>query len=319
MTEERIFDCVIVGGGPSGLTASIYLRNAGKSVAVVSSDIGGKIAETPEVRNIPGFICISGQDFSDRMYEQAISCGVEFIIDKVIDISMINSLFVVVGEDNTYVSKSCIVATGTKNRLLNIPAINVSNGGVIDESIFIGNGIHTCSLCDGIFYKDKTVAVIGGGNGALTEALYLSNICKYVYIYQNLPNYTADTELIDRVESTENIISVFNANIDSYLFDIVDGKNKFFGLRINGVNGSFDGVFISIGVVPNTDILKRFECTDSFGFIKVNEDMSIQNVSSGIFACGDCTNNKIKQVTTACGSGTIAAKSAIEYINKYYL
>lgn len=183
------------------------------------------------------------------------------------------------------------------------------------ERDFIGDFIHTCALCDGVFYKDKTVAVVGGGNSAITEAIYLSSICKKVVLVQNLGILTADRSLINILNSKNNIEIYLNQKIESF--------NKHFNGEIeikveNDESKFIDGVFISIGSVPNTDILKgkQWVCIDNNGYIVVTDKMESTCAVDGVFAAGDCTNTSIKQITTACAQGTIAAKSAIEYLNK---
>lgn len=319
--EDRVFDCVIVGGGPAGLTAAVYLGSSGKKVIVLNDGaIGGKITESPQVRNIPGFMSISGQDFGEKLYEQALSCGAEYEFDTVSDIYKDNGIIFVVGELNTYRAKTCILAVGTKNRLLGIPAL--FDGDYITrlpEDYFLGNGIHTCSLCDGIFYKDKIVGVVGGGNGAITEALYLSDICRKVIIFQNLETLTADQSLIDSTSKKENVEIVCGVIPKNYIYSNL-GKPTLKGLTVEKNEETklyiVDGVFLSIGVIPNTEIFRKVALLDSGRFIKTDDKMQTAGFIHGLYACGDCTDGKIKQVTTACGQATIAAKSVIEYIDK---
>ena len=210
----KLYDCIVIGGGPAGVTAAIYLKNAEKNVLLISeSAIGGKVLETFEIKNIPGFVSISGEEFGNKLENQLIELGVQVEYSKVTHIDFNNNIFSVICGEDKFESKSVVLALGTNPRLLDVPAMVEVGDGTQEwrqqkdctERDFIGDFIHTCALCDGVFYKDKTVAVVGGGNSAITEAIYLSSICKKVVLVQNLKRLTADKSLISTMNSQRNI------------------------------------------------------------------------------------------------------------------
>ena len=217
-----VYDVIVIGAGPAGLTSAIYCARAGKSVIVLEKEtIGGKITESPLVYNIPGFPETSGQEFGDLLAEQATSQGVEITIDEALSIEFNkeNDNLTVVGSFDNYVGRTCIIATGTKNRGLNLP----------NEDKLIGNGISFCATCDGPFYRGKDVAVIGGGNSAVTYALELSQYANRVYMIQNLPKLTAEQVLCDKLATKENVEVICGSIVTDYLtFD--DGSFK--GIQI---------------------------------------------------------------------------------------
>ena len=320
----KLYDCIVIGGGPAGVTAAIYLKNAEKNILLVSeSAIGGKVLETFEIKNIPGFVSISGEEFGSKLENQLIELGVQVEYSKVTYIYYNDNVFSVICGEDKFESKSVVLALGTNPRLLGVPVIVEDGDGIQEwrqqedctERDFIGDFIHTCALCDGVFYKDKTVAVVGGGNSAITEAIYLSSICKKVVLVQNLKILTADKSLIRILNSKGNIEIYLDQKIESFNKHS-DGEIE---IKVENDESKFvDGVFISIGSVPNTDILKRkkWVCVDDSGYIMVTDKMESTCSVDGVFAAGDCTNTPVKQITTACAQGTIAAKSAIEYLIK---
>lgn len=299
---NNIYDCLIIGGGPAGLTSAIYLARANKKIAVIEKSVpGGKITETPEVNNIPGFISISGNDFADKLVEQVESLNIEIIYDEIMDLQENDNNYHLYGVDNDYDCKSVIISTGTTNRTL----------GIDDEELLIGNGISFCVTCDGPFYKNKTVIVVGGGNSAVTEAIELSSIANNVIILQNLSFLTADNILIEKLNTCNNISVKYNIEVTKYL---VSDSNTFMGVETN-TNETIlaDGLFLAIGIVPNTKPFSVITKLDKCGYIVVDDDCCANN---GIFACGDCANNSKKQVAVACGQGATAALTAIDYLNK---
>lgn len=320
----RLYDCIVVGGGPAGVTAAIYLKNAEKNILLISeSAIGGKVLETFDIKNIPGFVSISGEEFGSKLENQLIELGVQVEYSKVIHIDFNNNIFSVICGEDKFESKSVVLALGTNPRLLDVPVMVEDGDGTQEwrqqkdctERDFIGDFIHTCALCDGVFYKDKTVAVVGGGNSAITEAIYLSSICKKVVLIQNLKILTADKILISILNSKGNIEVYLDQKIESFN----KHSNGEIEIKVENDESKFvDGVFISIGSVPNTDILKwkKWVCVDDSGYIMVTDKMESTCSVDGVFVAGDCTNTPVKQITTACAQGTIAAKSAIEYLNQ---
>lgn len=298
-----MYDIIIIGCGPAGMTSAIYALRANKKVLILESEgIGGQIASSPLVENYPGFKQISGSELSNNLYEQVVNLGGIVELETVIEIKD-GTIKEVITEDNKYTCKSIIVATGSKHRLL----------GLNKEEEFIGNGISFCVSCDGAFYKNKIVAVIGGGNSAIINALALSELCKKVFIIQNLENLTAEKTLVDRLNTKKNVEIICNSNVKELL-----GDEELEGIIINSNNIDkkieLDGMFISIGLIPQTDIIKDLLKLNNYRYIESNDDCAT-NVA-GIFVAGDCRNKKIRQLTTAISDGTIAAISAINYLDK---
>lgn len=295
-----MYDIIIVGCGPAGLTAAIYALRANKKILILEKDnIGGQITSSLKVENFPGFKQISGNDLMNNLYEQAIDLGCEINIEEVIKIKD-GKIKTVITDENEYETKSLIIATGCKNRLL----------GIDREEEFIGNGISFCVACDGAFYKDKIVAVIGGGNSAVINALSLSEICKKVYLIQNLDFLTAEDMLKERIKEKNNIEIMYNSKVVKLI-----GDDELKSIEVSGKEDkiiAIDGMFISIGQIPQNDIFK--------GIIDLNEQNYIKSIEcltnkEGIFVAGDCREKKIRQLTTAAGDGTIAALEAINYLN----
>ena len=290
-----MYDSIIIGAGPSGLTAAIYLLRAGKKVLIIEKDgIGGQIASSPLIENYPGFKSISGSQLADNLYEQIDSLGGEIEIDEVIEITKDKR---VKTTTHTYNAKTIIIATGCKYRTL----------GIENEENLIGNGIHFCVSCDGAFYRNKKVAVVGGGNSALINAITLSDMCEKVYLVQILDHLTAEQKLINELRKKDNVEIILSSSVTKYI-----GDNELTGIEINNDKIiEIDGLFLSIGLIPQSNIFKNIINLTDQGYIKDNE--SETNVE-GIFVCGDVRFKKIRQLTTATSDGTTAAISAIEYL-----
>ena len=293
-----IYDIIIVGGGPAGATAGIYGARAGKKVLVLEKEIiGGRITESPKVENIPGYLEISGAEFGSSLDEQLERAGATITYEEVIDVSINGNLVNVKTEYDTYSGKSLIIATGTKNRLLGLP----------NEEELIGKGISFCVTCDGLFYKDLDVAVVGGGNTAVTVALELSGICKTVSIIQNLIDLSAEEKLVNELKTKSNIKYYYLDGVQEY---ITDGE-KITGLKLNsGLELNVGGVFLAIGQIPNNKIFENVVELDGRGYIKSSK-------YPNIFSCGDCNSKSIQQVAVAVGSGVEAVTKAIKYLDDY--
>ncbi len=296
-----MYDVIIIGAGISGLTASIYLSRAGKKVLILEKDtIGGQIASSPLIENYPGFKKISGAELVNNIYEQIDSLGVELEIEEVkkIEHGKIKKVYT---EDNEYETKSIIIATGAKYRLLNLPK----------EQEFIGNGIHFCVVCDGAFYKDKVVAVIGGGNSAIGNVISLSEIAKKVYVIQNLEDLTCELSLIERLKEKTNVEVICSSTVTGLI-----GKDSLEGIIIktNGVEQEIklDGMFISIGLVPESKIFEGIIDLDKYNYI-LSDDCRTK--LDGVFVSGDVRCKKYRQMTTATSDGTIAALEVIKYLD----
>ena len=298
-----MYDIIIIGGGPAGLTAAIYARRADKSVLVIDkATFGGQITFSPRVENIPGFVSLSGNEYAEKLVDQVMTAGADIELCEVTGIK--NGIIkTVITDDGEFQCKTVIIATGAKHRLL----------GIHGEERFIGDGISFCAVCDGAFYKDKTVAVIGGGNSALQEALLLSEQCKQVKIIQNLDFLTGENKLIEQINLRENITVTLGAVVDSFI-----GETELTGINIKNKSGNIseipvDGVFVAIGLVPQNDFASDLIELDERGYV-ISDENALTN-AEGIFVAGDCRTKKIRQVATACSDGAVAALAACEYID----
>ena len=297
---EKIYDCAIIGGGPAGVTAAIYLSRANKSVILFEKEIiGGQINNSPCVENIPGFDTISGQDYGIKLMDQLEYNNIEVIYDEVIDVSSVGVKIISTYSKECYFAKSVIIASGTKHRTLNLE----------NEDKFIGKGISFCVKCDGAFYRDKIVAVIGGGNSALQEAIELSSIAKHVIILQDLDHLTGENKLQEKIKTLDNVSIKTNVKVIRYI-----GDNQLTGLEIvesgNKQMINVDGVFLAIGLVPNNKPFENVVNLNSYGYIASIND------SSGLYAAGDCLQDAVRQVVTAEASGVLAANTVIKFLDK---
>mgnify|MGYP005798348669 FL=1 len=298
-----MYDCIVVGGGPAGLTAAIYLKRACKKVAIFEREVfGGQITKTTEVENYPGFDRISGMELGNKMKAQAEDLGVECFYDEIIQIEKNGDVFQVITVDKTYESKTVIYAAGTSPRKL----------GIKEEEKFIGNGVSYCATCDGAFYKDKTVCVVGGGNTAIDDALYLSNICKKVYVIHRRDSFRAEPIKVSSLKEKDNIEFIYNATVEGVM-----GNDKVEALEIvvndKKMEVKTDGVFVAIGSTPNTEILDNFVSLDANGYALSNHEL--ETSVAGLFVAGDVRDKQVKQLTTATSDGTVAATFAIDYLN----
>lgn len=299
-------DVLIIGAGPAGLTAALYAARAGKTVKILDAEgIGGQIAKSPLVENYPGIAKMSGMSFADNLYEQVSALGVEFELAAALRIEKgENGTHVVVTDDGNFEARAVILATGAKHRLLNVPG----------EDEFQGRGISYCALCDGAFFKGRPVAVIGGGNTALTDAIYLSAIASEVTILHRRDEFRADESLMDRARSIPNILWLPNVNIEEF-----QGSGNLTAIRYTDkLNGSekllkTDAAFIAIGQVPNNQAFADLTDLDAEGYFVSNESGATK--SPGIFVAGDCRKKDVRQLTTAIADGANAAVAAWKYIN----
>ena len=293
-----IYDIAIIGAGPAGLTAGIYALRDNKKIKIFEGEtIGGHITSSPMVSNYPGFINKSGMEIADSLYNQVVELGGEIELENVVRIENKNP-FEIVGEYETYKAKSVIIATGTTYRMMGLPK----------EEEFIGNGISFCVTCDGAFYKDKVVAVIGGGNSALIETIELSKICKQVYMIVRENKLSGEKANIDQIDKLKNVTIMYNTSVKELL-----GEEELTGLKLNSDETlNVDGIFEAIGQIPNINIVDNIN-KDSKGFVESNEDCTT-NIP-GIFVAGDEKSKKVRQLTTATSDGTIAALNAIKYLD----
>lgn len=287
------YDCIIIGGGIAGLTASIYVRRASLSVLVIEkSQLGGQIVNTLDISNYPGYKSISGYDLIENIKEQAIGLGVEIVDDEVIDLRE-STLTTKTCEYNF---KTCIIASGLKRRVLGM------------EEKYIGKGASYCATCDGAFFKDKNVAVVGGGNTALEDALYLSNIATSVYLIHRRDEFRGDNSTLEKVKSTNNIKMILNRQVSSLM-----GDDKLTGVCLdNGDEISVDGLFVAIGLIPDTKMLNNLIKCDEAGFV-ISDDTKT-NIPN-IFVAGDVRTKSVRQLITAASDGAVSAQNSINFIN----
>lgn len=297
-----MYDIIIIGAGPAGMTAAIYAKQAGKNILIFEKEAyGGQILKANKIKNYPGFEEISGFEFATNIYNQLTKLNIKIKFEEVLDINIKDDFKEVVTKKGNYNAKSIIIATGSKNRKLNLN----------NEDKFIGKGVSYCTTCDGMFFKDKTVAVYGGGNSAIDGALYLSDICKKVYIIYRRDNFKVENENINKLKNKKNIEFIFNTNI----IDLI-GETKLENIQLKDNNKEYnlaiDGLFIEIGYIPVNDMCNNIINIDSKGYIVSNEDCKT-NID-GIFVSGDIRTKKIRQLTTACSDGTVAALNACKYL-----
>lgn len=298
-------DIIIVGGGPAGLTAAVYALRAGKSVLVVEKNaFGGQIAYSPKVENIPGTKSVSGVEFADRLTDQAMSLGADVELETVIRVeSEGDCKRVFTEEGSVFEAKALILATGVRHRTL----------GLEGENELIGNGISFCAVCDGAFYTGRDVAMVGGGNSALQEALLLSEVCRSVTVVQNLAHFTGEKALADQLMKKENVKVFFSTLVVGY--EQRDGQLS--ALRLQGEAGEsvlpVDGAFLAVGLVPENDVFADLALLDERGYFASDEFCTTR--TAGVFVAGDCRRKAIRQVTTAAADGSIAAMAAVEYVS----
>lgn len=300
-----MYDMIIVGAGPAGLTAAIYARRADKSVLVLDKGLfGGQMTFSPKIENYPGFEQISGNELAEKLVSQAIALGAEIDMAEVTAIEKEGSIFCVYSGDDIYMSKTVILATGARHRLL----------GIDKEEYFIGEGISFCAVCDGAFYADKTVAVIGGGNSALQEAIMLSDGCAKVYVVQNFNYLTGEEKLQEILRKRENVEIILGNVVDEIL-----GADVFGGIVIKNTETGektrldLDGMFVAIGLVPENDAYKNLVTLSDRGYVVADE--SCMTETDGLFVAGDCRTKNIRQISTACGDGATAALAACRYLD----
>ena len=308
---QHVVDLLILGSGPAGYTAGIYAARAGINVMVVSGNQeGGQLTMTASIENFPGFEDISGYELMDKMKQQAIKLGVKFVNDYIVEVDFSNRQFVCSSENgHSYQARAIIVATGSSARWLNLES----------EKKYLGYGVSACATCDGFFYRGRTVAVIGGGNSAVAEALYLATLADKVILVHRRNQLRADKILQDRVLSNEKIVVEWNSVVEEVLG--VDEPKKVTGIKIKNVETDavkeipLDGVFVAVGHKPNTDIFKGNLILDGNGYIVTHENSSITDVE-GVFAAGDVKDPKYKQAVISAGSGAMAAMDAVEFLEQ---
>ncbi len=299
-----MYDIIVIGGGPAGLTAALYALRANKTVLIIEkATFGGQITYSPKVENYPGFQEASGNEIAEKMVEQVLAQGAEIELDTVTEIRD-GDVKTVVTEGGEFTAKAVIIATGARHRMLGLPG----------EQELVGNGISFCAVCDGAFYNGKHVAVVGGGNSALQEALLLCENAAKVTVVQNLPYLTGEERLQKRLFENSKAEVILNTTVSAVL-----GENELSGMTLlDGDSGekrdlSIDGLFVAIGLIPQNEAFKNVISLNDYGY--ADSDESCVTKTDGIFVAGDCRKKGVRQVTTATADGAVAALAACSYID----
>lgn len=290
--ENIMYDLIIIGMGISGISAAIYAKRAGLKLLMIEENTPGGIINTiPKIENYPGILSISGPDFAYNLFEEVNKLQIEYKLESVTDV-ILEDIKTIKTKENVYQSKYLLIASGRKPRKL----------GLKNEDKYLGKGISTCALCDGAFFKGKTVAVIGGGNSALVESLYLSNIVKKLYLIHRRNEFRGEEASIEDVKSKSNIELVLNKEAKELVID----NDKLTGIILNdNTKLDIEGLFIYIGFIPNTDFLKNTSLKMEDGYILVNDNQET-NIK-GVYASGDVTKKEVYQIVTAASEGATAS------------
>ncbi len=296
-----MYDIAIIGAGPAGMSAAIYARRAGLSVLIFEGEMcGGQMAYTPEVENYPGFAHVSGAELSYSMREQMLALGAQLVEMPVSSVTEADGYTLTAGAE-TYAAKTLIIANGAKRRKL----------GIAGEETYGGRGVSYCAVCDGMFFRGKTVAVIGGGNTALEDALYLAGICEKVYLIHRRDEFRAQKHLCDKVLATGNIEILY-----STVPTEIRGEMRVNVLTVQTVDGEKElkvaAVFVAIGLAPENEMYAALVELEN-GYIRAGDDTHTSG--AGIFAAGDTRTKTLRQIVTAAADGAMAATEAEKYIH----
>lgn len=299
-----MYDTIIIGAGPAGLCSGIYATRGGLKTAIIEANsVGGQAQTAADIQNFPGIMSTSGFDLCYTMMNQCASFGAEFVFDKITSLTLegdVKSISLASGKELQ--SKTIVIASGASSRML----------GVVGEENFIGKGVSYCATCDGAFFKGKTVAVIGGGNTAAEDALYLEKLANKVYLVHRRDALRADKILCDRLEKS-NVSILWDSVVESLY-----GKDKIAQMTLKNVKNntlttvSVDGVFVAIGQIPNSQLFENVKKTES-GYIET-DDVMRTNIE-GVYAVGDVREKTLRQVVTACADGAIAADDIIKNLS----
>lgn len=300
-------DILIIGAGPAGLAAAIYLLRAEKSVLLLERGaFGGQMTYSPKIENYPGIPSASGNEIADRLVDQVLSMGADIEVEEAVDIEDRGAVKAVRTADGTeYLCRGVILAVGAKHRRLHLPG----------EEDLIGNGVSFCAVCDGAFYKDRDVVVVGGGNSAKQEALMLAKLCRTVTMVQNLPFLTGEEKLTREVLDCSNIHVIFRKTVEAYL-----GGETLTGVRIADTETgekqdiAADGVFVAIGLAPDCGAFSSLIALDDAGYAIADETCLTR--TPGLFVAGDCRTKGVRQIATATADGAVAALGAIAYLDR---
>ncbi|MBQ4240458.1 MAG: FAD-dependent oxidoreductase [Oscillospiraceae bacterium] len=303
---DTVYDILIVGAGPAGLTAAIYARRAGKSVLVLEKEVfGGQITHSPKVENYPGYLEMSGNEFAEILVEQAQDQGAEIDLAEVLDVTVDDSgIKHVMTDMGEYLSKALIIASGSRHRELGVPG----------EADYVGRGISYCAVCDGAFYAGKHVAVIGGGNSALQEAVILAERCSQVTVVQNLAFLTGEEKLAEKLFSMDNVDFIYSSVVEA-----LEGEGELERVilhnteRGESVPLDVDGVFVAIGQIPENGPFAKVAKLAVNGYFDSGENCT--TMTPGVFVAGDCRQKNVRQITTATGDAAVAAVSACRWLD----
>ena len=297
-------DIIIVGAGPAGLSAAIYARRAGMDTVLYESEMyGGQIINTPDVENYPVAAHISGFDFATRVYEQAKALGAEFRFEKAIELRDGGDLKTVVTPKGEYRARAVIIATGSKNRRL----------GVDGEDRLIGRGIAYCATCDGAFFRKKRVAVVGGGNTALEDALYMADIAEKVYLIHRRDAFRGEEATAERLRARDNVEFVLNSQVTG-----LNAEKRLQSIEVTDKQGStrvieVSGLFVAVGRVPENQSFAGLVELDGAGYAVASENCRTK--TAGVFVAGDNRVKEVRQLVTATADGAVAATEAVKYLN----
>ncbi|MGI6071470.1 MAG: NAD(P)/FAD-dependent oxidoreductase [Lachnospiraceae bacterium] len=305
-----MYDIIVVGGGPAGLTAALYGLRNGKTVLIIEKNVfGGQITNSPKVENIPGFDSISGGEFADRFLDQVMEQGGRVMMNEVVQAEAEKGpdgqtvkVVVTLADKTTQEGRTLILAPGTVHRLLGLPG----------EEELVGEGISFCAVCDGDYYRDGTVCIIGGGNSAFVEANLLVEIVEKLIVLQDLPFFTAEQRQQDILFSHDNVETHVSTKILGY--ETEEGVLKGVRYEENGreMIARCDGVFLAVGLIPDNKPFENVAVLDKWGYFDAGEDALCR--TPGVFVAGDARAKSLRQVTTACADGAVAAIAACDYI-----
>lgn len=300
-----MIDVAIIGGGPAAMGAAIYAARSGMECTVFEKKfVGGQAATTYEIDNYPGFShAPSGEELAGKMQEHAAKFNVKFRYNNVVELDLSGDVKIIKTAKKEFEAKSVIIATGASPAKLN----------VLGESEFSGRGVSYCATCDGMFFKDKTVCVAGGGNTAVEDAIYLAPIAKKVYIIHRRDEFRASPLLVERLKKFENVEFVLKANVSE-----IKGIDKVNEITVTYTDGTLreietDALFVAVGIIPQNDLIKDKLNCDEKGFVVTDEDMKTN--LQGVFAAGDIRHKNLRQVITAVSDGAIAGEEASKYVN----
>lgn len=299
-----VYDIAIIGGGCAGLTAAIYGQRAGKTTVLFEKgNYGGQIVNTPEIENYPGIPKISGSEFTMQLAGQASALQAGLRQEEVLGLKKNPGTFLVRTSAQTYECRSVILAGGMEHRHLGVPG----------EERLKGAGVSYCATCDGMFFRGRDVAVVGGGNTAIQDAQFLSNYCKRVFLVHRRDTFRAEQSLVKRLSEKENVEFVLDTVVEE-----ISGGQTVEGVRLKNRRTeevselTVSGIFVAVGQIPHNEPFAALVETDERGFVAAGEDTKTS--MPGIFAAGDCRTKSVRQLTTAAADGTVAALAAVEYI-----